>query len=780
MGNEEKLNLLQQKLDDLAKKQSDFLEEINNLRQQINSLRGDSVIKEKTEEKVNIRYNARPRSIPALEKAEINPPKPERVSIKEKVQPATKLPKGKSDIEKFIGENLISKIGIGITVIGVAIGAKYAIDNELISPLTRIVLGYLCGAILLGFAIRLKEKYANYSAILLSGAMSIMYFITFAAYSFYSLIPQTLTFVLMVIFTVFTVIAAINYNRQVIALIGMVGAYAVPFLLSDGSGNVGFLFSYMAIINIGILVIAFKKYWKTLHYASFGFTWLIYVGWFFSSYDEKLYFKTALLFLFIFFITFYVVFLSYKLLKKELFQAKDIILVLANSFIFYGFGCAILADNEVTEQYLGLFTLFNAIIHFTVSTIIYKQKLADKNLFNLILGLVLVFITIAIPVQLDGSWVTLLWLAEAALLFWIGRTKQVSFYEALSYPVIVIAFFSLLEDWSNAYIDYDLNTLQPVFNITFLTSLLFLGSLGFIIKLMIDPKYQSPLSRFQKLMPFIKIVLVSIFLLVLYLTFRLEIDNFFNNLYSQSKVELNSGHSNQTEFNRNILDFKTIWDINYTLVFASALVMVSLTKIKNEILTKVSAVILVISILAYMTQGLTTLSSLRYQYINQDFAKYFTAGSFNIIIRYISYVFVSGAIWVLGYFIKKTKISNEYLKMGLNLLFHIFILWILSSELINIMELAHSTQSDKLGLSILWGVYAFLLITLGIWKKKRHLRILAFVLFGVTLIKLFFYDIAELDTISKTIVMVSLGVLLLIISFLYNKYRNIISDESKD
>lgn len=316
MGNEEKLNLLQQKLDDLAKKQSDFLEEINNLRQQINSLRGGSVIKEKTEEKVNIRYNAKPRSIPALEKEEINPPKPERVSIKEKVQPATKLPKGKSDIEKFIGENLISKIGIGITVIGVAIGAKYAIDNELISPLTRIVLGYLCGAILLGFAIRLKEKYANYSAILLSGAMSIMYFITFAAYSFYSLIPQTLTFVLMVIFTVFTVIAAINYNRQVIALIGMVGAYAVPFLLSDGSGNVGFLFSYMAIINIGILVIAFKKYWKTMHYASFGFTWLIYAGWFFSSYDEKLYFKTALLFLFIFFITFYVVFLSYKLLKN--------------------------------------------------------------------------------------------------------------------------------------------------------------------------------------------------------------------------------------------------------------------------------------------------------------------------------------------------------------------------------------------------------------------------------------------------------------------------------
>ena len=83
----------------------------------------------------------------------------------------------------------------------------------------------------------------------------------------------------MVVFTSFTIVAAINYNRQVIAHIGLVGAYAVPFLLSDGSGQVAVLFSYMAIINSGILVIAFKKYWKALYYVSFILTWLIFLGW---------------------------------------------------------------------------------------------------------------------------------------------------------------------------------------------------------------------------------------------------------------------------------------------------------------------------------------------------------------------------------------------------------------------------------------------------------------------------------------------------------------------
>ena len=69
---------------------------------------------------------------------------------------------------------------------------------------------------------------------------------------------------------------------------------------------------------------------------------------------------------------------------------------------------------------------------------------------------------------------------------------------------------------------------------------------------------------------------------------------------------------------------------------------------------------------------------------------------------------------------------------------------------------------------------------LGIWKKRAHLRIAAMALFGATLMKLFFYDLTDLDTISKTIVFLSLGILLLIISFLYNKYTRSIFEENND
>jgi uncharacterized membrane protein len=86
----------------------------------------------------------------------------------------------------------------------------------------------------------------------------------------------------------------------------------------------------------------------------------------------------------------------------------------------------------------------------------------------------------------------------------------------------------------------------------------------------------------------------------------------------------------------------------------------------------------------------------------------------------------------------------------------------------------------RLGLSILWGVYALLLVVIGIWKNKKQLRIEAIALFAITLLKLFFYDMSRLGTIRKTIVFLSLGVLLLVISFLYNKFRNIISQANEN
>ena len=690
-----------------------------------------------------------------------------------------KTPKIMVDWEKFIGENLINKIGIAITILGVGIGAKYTIEHDLISPLTRVILGYLVGLSLLGFGIRLKEKYTHFSAVLVSGAMAILYFMTFAAYSFYQLFPQSPAFVIMAIFTVFTVFAALRYDQQVIALIGLVGAYAVPFLLSDDAGNVSVLFSYMAIINIGILVIAFKKYWKILYFSAFVLTWLIFFTWYRPEYKSEDHYGLALSFLFVFFVTFYATFLSFKLVKKEKFETADILLLLANSFIFYGFGYDILNGHETGAQLLGLFTLGNALIHFIVGIIIYKQKLADKNLFYLVSGLVLVFITIAIPVQLDGNWVTLLWVGEAALLFWIGRTKGISAYEKISYPLMILATISMLQDWSMVYNQYNHNdpaeNIRPLLNSHFLSSFLFIAAFGGITFLNTKEKYPSALSSQKDLRQLASLLIPAIFLSAIYFSLRLEIENYWNQLYNSSILKMNDFGQYS---NGDLLKFKIIWVLNYTLLFTTLLSFINIMKLKSRTLGLFNLALNAIAILAFLALGLFALSELRESFLERTLAEYYQIGTFHIGIRYVSYAFVALTLLACYQYIRQ-EFMNLDLKMSFGLLLHLSVLWIASSELINLMELAGFYRSDKLGLSILWGLYSLLLIVLGIWKAKKYLRVGAIVLFGVTLIKLFFYDISHLTTISKTIVFLSLGVLLLIISFLYNKFKNQIADETK-
>jgi uncharacterized membrane protein len=787
--NNDRINLLLEKLNTLLELQDSFSMAINELSEEINSLKNARTNEPFEEQKTN------------------EPLRPEKVLGAEFIQPAVTIlhpadqqepvietlnsiveepvssPEVKSDLEKFIGENLINKIGIAITVIGVAIGAKYSIDHNLISPVTRILLGYLVAFGLLGTGIKLKTNYENYSAVLVSGAMAIFYFITFLAYSLYHLIPQTFTFALMVAFTVFTVVAAINYNKQVIAHLGLVGAYAVPFMLGDESASVTVLFSYMAIINAGILFISIQKYWKPLYYSSFLISWLIYFSWFSEKFQSSEHFGVALIFVTIFFATFYTIFLAYKLLKKEEFELEDIILLIANSFVFYGIGYTILKSNTAGEELLGLFTFGNALIHLGASIIIYRQKLADRNLFYLVAGLVLVFITIAIPVQLNGNWVTLLWAGEAALLFWIGRTKNVQFYELLSYVLIVLTFISIAQDWQTGYETYIQGNLKtriiPLLNVNFLSSILVIGALGFINSLNRNPNYRLPPISKSELWSVISFLIPAILLVVLYYSFRVEISTYWNQYYIDSTITVKRPNSVSSDSfqNSDLLGFKSLWIINYSLLFLALLSFANIRKFRDKDLGLLSLGLNTIVILVFLIQGLYLLGELRDSFLSHNLSGYYPKTNFYIGIRYVSYVLVAILFASIWYSIRQDflKPLSLDLKRAFDLLFYSSVLWIASSEMISWMDILTFSQSYKLGLSILWGAYALLLIALGIWKNKKHLRVGAIVLFSVTLVKLFFYDIADLDTIAKTIVFVSLGVILLIISFLYNKYKHLIT-----
>ncbi|MBO4530343.1 MAG: DUF2339 domain-containing protein [Paludibacteraceae bacterium] len=354
------------------------------------------------------------------------------------------------DWEKFIGENLISKLGILILLIGVGIGGKYAIDHEMLSPAVRIILGTVFGLALQGVALKLKKEYKKFSAILSSGSSAILYFMTYFAYAFYDLIPRPLAFILMVLITAFSIFTAWWYDMEIVAIIGQVGAYIIPVILSDGSGSVLSLWTYIALINAGILVVSIRKYWQKLFAITFISTWLVVViSYRLKTWETLSQCYSVLALIFAFFAIFYFSTLYYKVKKDFEFVRFDIIFLLSNSFLFFAIGYHLIHNHEEMSISLPLFAIINAVIHCGVFFLLHKKQLVDQALQRLILALGVLFFTVAIAIGTSGHWITIFWMMEALALFWVGRTKQKAFYENMAYPILLIALLSLMGDWGN-------------------------------------------------------------------------------------------------------------------------------------------------------------------------------------------------------------------------------------------------------------------------------------------------------------------------------------------
>jgi hypothetical protein len=807
MTNEQKINLIGQKILILSQNLDQYRLELQQLQAELEKLKSHPetvrivtpVIVPPPQPKPEPEVIKTPvvETLPPLTIQKENP-------ISTQIQPPITQATGSSfNMEEFVGSKLITIIGIVILVIGLGIGVKYAIDRNLITETGRVMLAYLAGAALLGLALKLKEKYKAFSAVLLSGGMASLYFTTYAAYTMYSMFPVGVAFGLMLLFTVFTVFAATVYNLQVIAVIGLVGAYAVPILLSDGGGHIEIMFAYMSIINTGILILSFKKYWQVLNHLAFSLSWMVMGIWFMFNYDftsAPRYFWIMMIFSFVFFLTFYIANMAYKLISKEKFDVMDVIRILSNSFLYFAIGYATLNVAE-KKDFLGLFTLMNAAVHCVFSFMVFRNKLMDRKLFYFLIALVLAFLSLAVPVQLDGSWVTLFWAAEGALLFIIGRKKDVRFYESMGMIMILLGVFSLLQDWSNTYLtgsylgEYIWEFWKPVLNIHFFTSLFVTAMLALCAKI----HFRNPLSEEKKTkFPLHQVLdygLPALLFIFCYLSFWTEISAWFMSAYQDSKVEIPSTEAWAEPgamliiYDESLNDWRTITMQLYTLLFAGIFSFLCLVRWKNNVARWFSVNFNLFVALIFTVAGYFALGDLREAYHLRPHAEFYSYGSSMIIVRYLALLLLALTLILANRLLKtETFRTTSFHKFYAGCIVHFFILVALSSELVNINSLIYFQRSRsyyesgavyRIGFTILWCVYSFGMIAYGIFRRNKIARISAISLFGLTLVKLVTFDTWNLSTGYKVICYLLLGVVLLVVAFLYQKFKNIIFNDDE-
>jgi len=332
----------------------------------------------------------------------------------------------KFSLENFIGLRLINFIGIIVLVIGLSIGVKYAIDRNLISEVMRISLAYLAGIVLYLLSLRLRKKYFLFSALLFSGGMASLYFTTYAAYVYYNMFLFAVAFAVMVALTIYAVYEATRYNRQEIALLGLVGAYGIPFLVSKNAERADLFFLYISLINIGVIYLSVNKLWKTVGIVAQIITWVLFIGWAAMRYDPR--FKlVATSFMILFFMAFLFAVIAYKLIRKKSLHINDAYQLILNNVALYvsilflfGF-----SDKGATADLAILTLVVSGVVGFQ-AILFYSYLKEELYTTRLLSSLALALFVMFIAFNWDGFTVTFLWLLTAVIVFaWGFRMRSV-------------------------------------------------------------------------------------------------------------------------------------------------------------------------------------------------------------------------------------------------------------------------------------------------------------------------------------------------------------------
>jgi len=183
-------------------------------------------------------------------------------------------------VEGNVGLKWINRIGVLTLVLGVGFFFKYMVDNDWIGPAGRVIFGVLTGMLTIFAGDRLWHRnQKTFAQGVQALGTSILYLSFFAAYQFYELIPQSVAFILLVVTTAMTGALALRYNARATLILGLLGGYATPFMLSKGEPNDLFFLGYLFLLNAGAATVARMKGWTSVETIVFVGTWLLHLAW---------------------------------------------------------------------------------------------------------------------------------------------------------------------------------------------------------------------------------------------------------------------------------------------------------------------------------------------------------------------------------------------------------------------------------------------------------------------------------------------------------------------
>jgi uncharacterized membrane protein len=322
----------------------------------------------------------------------------------------------------FTEGNVPVKIGMLVLFVGVGALLKYAADQgilELPIELRLAAVGIAAVATLL-FGFRQRRLRPAFGLALQGGAIGVLLLTVFAAYRFYGLLPAGLAFALLVVLVAGAALLALLQDSLALAVLGSVGGFLAPILVSSGSGNHVALFTYYAVLNAAIFAIAWVRPWRVLNLVGFGFTFAVGTLWGVRAYRPE-HFATTEPFLVLFFLFYVAIAVLYALRQPQARRGLvDGSLVFGTPLLAFPLQAALLADEPMTLAWsaLAVAALYAALAAWLV------RRDGMRTLALSFVALAIGFATLAVPLALDAGATAGTWALEGAALVWLGLRQR--------------------------------------------------------------------------------------------------------------------------------------------------------------------------------------------------------------------------------------------------------------------------------------------------------------------------------------------------------------------
>lgn len=398
------------------------------------------------------------------------------------------------DLERRIGSQWLNRIGIIAMLIGASYFLKYAFENGWIGPAGRVAIGLLAGIGFVLWSERFRRKsYVAFSYSLKAVGIGVLYLSLWAAFQLYHLIPSGVAFAAMVIVTASTAALALAQDAEILAALALVGGFITPALVSTGENHQIVLFSYVTLLDLAMLVMLAYRPWRRLLTGSFIGTVLMYVGWYSAFYTNDQ-FATTWFFATVFMLIFATAPLVIDTRMAASPQGSQALIVvsLLNAAVYF-FTVLILFKTPELRPHRAWVAVGLAAIYIVIGrALVPKVQREGEDRLNRVLpllqiGIAVGLLTVAIPLKMSGHWITLGWLVEAAVLFWIGLRTRTDFIRVLALLSLGLGLVRLLtiDNWA---------TERLLFNERFGLYLVAIAVLAFMVA-MLRNEMENPTVR---------------------------------------------------------------------------------------------------------------------------------------------------------------------------------------------------------------------------------------------------------------------------------------------